>query len=80
MSGGIGYRSRFYLEAFRASLGQFLFDVRESTGRQIELECQLNGLAEDVTLAGYLAREKDVPTLDDQHPFFVQTSPRYRPG
>lgn len=80
MSGGIGYRSRFYLEAFRASLGQFLFDVRESTGRQIELECQLNGLAENVTLAGYLALEKDIPTLDDQHPFFVQTSPSYQPG
>jgi N-acetylglucosamine kinase-like BadF-type ATPase len=79
MSGSIGYRSRFYFEAFCASLDQFLFNVRESTGRPIELECQLNGLAEAVTLAGYLAQEKDIPALDDQHPFFIQTSPGYRP-
>jgi N-acetylglucosamine kinase-like BadF-type ATPase len=58
LSGSIGYRSRFYFEAFRASLDQFLFDVRESSGRQIQLDCQPNGLSEALTLARYLAEEK----------------------
>ena len=80
MSGSVGYRSRFYFEAFGASLDQFLFDVRGSTGRQIELGNQLNGLLEAVTLAGYLAQNKDIPALDDQHPFCIQSSSNYRPN
>lgn len=80
LSGGLGYRSPFYFEAFHASLDQFLFDVREKTGRHIEFERQLNGLSEALALAGYLAEEKRIPTLDDQHPFCIQTSSNYRPG
>lgn len=80
LSGGVGYRSPFYFEAFRASLDQFLFDVRGSTGRPIELRCQLNGLSEALTLAGYLAEGKSIPPLDDQHPFWIQNSSNFRPG
>ena len=79
--GSVGYRSPFYFEAFRASLAQFLFDVRESTGRSIELECQLNGLPETLTLAQRLADGKNIPELlGGQHPFSVQTSPDYQSG
>jgi len=78
--GSVGYRSPFYLEAFRASLAQFLFDVRERIGRSIELECQLNGLSEALTLAQRLAEGRNIPVLSDQHPFSIQTSPEYRPG
>jgi N-acetylglucosamine kinase-like BadF-type ATPase len=78
--GSVGYRSRFYFEAFRASLGQFLFDVRESVGRSIELECQLNGLPEALTLAQRLAEDKTIPALGSQHPFSIQSSPGYAPG
>jgi N-acetylglucosamine kinase-like BadF-type ATPase len=78
--GSVGYRSPFYFEAFRASLAQFLFDVRESLGRSIDLECQLNGLPEALTLAQRLAEDKNIPVLDSEHPFSVQASPDYRPG
>ncbi len=76
--GSVGYRSPFYLEAFRASLAQFLFDVRESVGRSIELECQLNGLPEALILAKHLADGKQILELSDQHPFSTQTSPQYK--
>ena len=75
--GSVGYRSPFYFEAFRASLAQFLFDVRESAGRSIELERQLNGLPEALTLAQRLAEDKDIPVLGSEHPFSIQTSPHY---
>jgi N-acetylglucosamine kinase-like BadF-type ATPase len=81
LNGSVGYRSPFYFEAFRASLDQFLFDVRGSTGRSIELGYpQLNGLSEALTLAGHLAEEKNIPALDDQHPFWIQNSPNYKPS
>jgi glucosamine kinase len=80
LSGSVGYRSPFYLEVFRASLDQFLFDARESTGRAIELGCQLNGLSEALTLAGYLAEGKTIPKLDDEHPFCIQSSSNYGPS
>lgn len=80
LSGSVGYRSPFYLEAFHAALDQFLFDVRGSTGRQIELRCQLNGLSEALTLAGYLAEGKNIPVVNDQHPFWIQNASNYRPG
>jgi N-acetylglucosamine kinase-like BadF-type ATPase len=80
LSGSVGYRSPFYFEAFRASLDQFLFDVRESTGRSIELQRQLNGLSEAVTLARCLAEDKRIPPLDSQHPFSILSSPEYRPS
>jgi N-acetylglucosamine kinase-like BadF-type ATPase len=77
--GSVGYRSRFYLEAFRASLTQILFDVSEKVG-PVELDCQLNGLQEALTLAGNLAEGKDIPVLGSQHPFSIQNSPGYEPG
>jgi N-acetylglucosamine kinase-like BadF-type ATPase len=80
LSGSVGYRSSFYYEGIRASLDQFLFDVRETLGQPIELERQLNGLAETLILARRLAEDKDIPVLDSQHPFSVQTSADYRPG
>jgi N-acetylglucosamine kinase-like BadF-type ATPase len=76
--GSVGYRSPFYFEAFRASLAQFLFDIRESLGRPIEIDCQLNGLPEALTLAQRLAEGKKFPELGDQHPFSIQTSPEYQ--
>jgi N-acetylglucosamine kinase-like BadF-type ATPase len=79
LSGSVGYRSPFYFEAFRASLDQFLFDVRERAGRPVELGRQLNGLSETLTLAQHLAQERNIPALDEQHPFFIQNSAAYRP-
>jgi len=78
LSGSVGYRSTFYFEAFRARLDEFLFGVRESTGRKIELERQLNGLAEALTLAEHLAKEADISDLDEAHPYCVQSSSNYR--
>jgi glucosamine kinase len=78
LSGSLGHRSPFYLEVFRASLDQFLFDVRESTGHQIDFEHQLNGLSEALTLARYLSEGKDVPILDEEHPSYIQDSPNCR--
>jgi glucosamine kinase len=81
LSGSLGHRSSFYFEVFQASLDQFLFDVRERPERrQIDLKRQSNGLPEALTLAGYLAKGKDIPSLDDQHPSCVQSSPSYRPS
>lgn len=77
LSGSLGHRSPFYLEVFRASLDQFLFDVRESTGHQIDFEHQLNGLPEALTLARYLAEGKDIPALDEDHPSHIQASPNF---
>jgi N-acetylglucosamine kinase-like BadF-type ATPase len=79
LAGSVAYRSRFYLEAFRASLAQFLFDVSERVG-SVELECQLNGLQEALTLARNLAEDKEIPVLGSQHPFSIQNSPDYQPG
>lgn len=80
LSGSVGYRSPFYFEAFRASLDQFLFDVRENIGHPIDFTHRLNGLSEALTLAGYLAEGRKIPELDDLHPFWIQNSPSYRPG
>lgn len=80
LSGSVGYQSKFYYKAFRASLAQFLFDIRESVGRSIELECELNGLSEALILAQRLAGDKDIPVLDAQHPFSILTSSGYRAG
>jgi len=80
LSGGLGYRSPFYSEAFRASLEQFLFDVREKTNRRIEFERQLNGLSDALVLAGYLSKGKEVPALDGQNPFYIRSSANYNHG
>ena len=78
LSGSLGHRSPFYLEVFRASLDQFLFDVRERTGHHIHFNHQLNGLSEALTLARYLAEGKDIPILDEEHPSYIQDSPNCR--
>ena len=78
--GSVGWESPFYREAFRASLEQFLFDIRERTARSIELECQHSGVAEALTLARRLAEGKHIPVLDNQHPVSVQSSASYRPS
>jgi len=69
LTGSVGYRSPFYAEAFRASLAQFLFDVRESTGRDVEVTSRLNGLDEALALAEALASGQRLPVLDERHPF-----------
>ena len=40
----------------------------------------INGLSEAVGLAGRLAEDKNIPLLDDQHPFSIQTSSAYGPS
>jgi len=80
LCGSVGYRSPFYFEAFRASLDQFLFDVRESAHRPIEFGRQLNGVSEAITLARRLYEDKSIPLLDSQHPFSIEVSDNYRPG
>lgn len=77
LCGSVGYRSPFYSEVFGASLDQFLFDVRERSGRSIELSRQLNGLSEALSLAKCLAEETNIPALDDEHPSCVLTGDAY---
>jgi len=77
LSGSVGYRSQFYFEAFRASLDQFLFDVREATGRTLELELQLNGLADSLIMAQHIADDRVIANLDELHPFVILTAPHY---
>lgn len=71
ISGSVAYRSPFYLEAFKASLDQFLFDVRERIDRPVELEHQLNGLSEALVLAQQLADGKTIPKLDEHHEYSI---------
>ena len=77
LTGSVGYRSTFYFEAFNAKLNQTLFNVRESTGRPVELERQLNGLSEALINAGSLAKDNDIPVLDEAHPYCIQSSSNY---
>jgi glucosamine kinase len=78
LTGSVGYRSTFYFEAFSAKLNQTLFNVRESTGRQVELKRQLNGLSENLILAGNLAKDHEIPALEEAHPYYIQSSSNYR--
>ena len=71
ISGSVAYRSPFYFEAFKSSLDQFLFDVREALGRALEVTQQLNGLEEALILAQRLADQKDFPDLDQHHSFSI---------
>jgi N-acetylglucosamine kinase-like BadF-type ATPase len=71
ISGSVAYRSPFYFETLKASLDQFLFDVRESIDHPVELTHQLNGLDEALVLAKRLADGGKIASLDDQHPFSV---------
>lgn len=71
ISGSVAYRSPFYFEAFKASLDQFLFDIREALDRPLEVTQQLNGLEEALILAQRIANQEDIPLLDDQHLFSV---------
>jgi N-acetylglucosamine kinase-like BadF-type ATPase len=67
LSGGVGFHSRFYAEAFKTSLDQFLFDVRQNLGQDVTLTIQLNGTAEALNLANCLADGIEPPTLDQNY-------------
>ncbi len=71
ISGSVAYRSPFYFEAFKSSLEQFLFDVRENLNRPLEVTQQLNGLAEALILAQRLADQEDIPLLDEHHSYSI---------
>lgn len=75
ISGSVAYRSPFYFETFRASLDQFLYDVREASGLPLEVSSQMNGLSEALELARLVRDGVPIPQLDDQHPSLV-VSPR----
>jgi glucosamine kinase len=64
LTGAVAFRSSFYAEAFRASLNQSLFDVREATGERVHLAIQLNGTSEALTLARMLAGGREIPKID----------------
>jgi N-acetylglucosamine kinase-like BadF-type ATPase len=73
ISGSVAYRSPFYLEAFKGSLEQSLFHVRETIEHDIELKHQLNGLSEALTLAKQLSEGRRLPEVDPQHPYSVKS-------
>ena len=74
LSGSVSYNSRFYHETFRASLSQFLFDVRESTRHEIDLSQQLNGLADALHLADLLRNDEKLPVLLGDYPYSILDS------
>lgn len=71
ISGSVAYRSPFYFEAFKSSLDQFLFDIRENLNRPLEVTQQLNGLEEALILAQRLANQETIPVLDEHHSYSV---------
>lgn len=71
LSGGVGYRSRFYEEAFRGELEALLYDVRENAERHFDLTIQPNGIEEAVVLARWLVEGTEIPELDANHPFSI---------
>ena len=75
INGSVAFRSPYYLEAFTASLDQFLFDVREKSERAIELTHQLNGLDEALEMAKRLASGSTLPILDEEHPYSLVGDP-----
>lgn len=71
LNGSVASRSGFYAETFRASLNQFLFDVRQGTDKPVDLTIQLNGTSESIELARQLAANSPIPHLDDAHSYSV---------
>jgi N-acetylglucosamine kinase-like BadF-type ATPase len=71
LRGSVAYRSPFYQEGFRASLAQFLFDVRENLEHDLYLHTELNGLTEAMDLARRLAEGEEIPSLDQSHPVSI---------
>jgi N-acetylglucosamine kinase-like BadF-type ATPase len=69
LSGGVGFHSRFYAEAFKTSLNQLLFPVREDLHQDVTLKIQLNGTAEALELASRLAKGTELPTLDQNYAY-----------
>jgi N-acetylglucosamine kinase-like BadF-type ATPase len=74
ISGSVAYRSPFYLETVKSSLDQFLFDVRENIDHAVELNHQLNGLSEALSLAKRLEDGPPIPQLVAQFPYAVLRS------
>jgi N-acetylglucosamine kinase-like BadF-type ATPase len=72
LSGGVGFHSRFYAEAFKTSLNQFLFDVRQSRGLEVSLTIQLNGTTQLVELATRLADGVELPILDENYMYALR--------
>lgn len=68
LNGSVASMSRFYAEAFRASLNQFLYNVRP-TDQQVDLTIQLNATSEAIELARRLAANTKIPDLDDTHSY-----------
>jgi len=71
LSGSVASRSPFYAETFRASLNQFLFDVRQSSDHAVDLTVQLNGTLEAVELARRLAADESIAELDEYHSYSI---------
>jgi N-acetylglucosamine kinase-like BadF-type ATPase len=67
LSGGVGFNSRFYREAFKTSLDQFLYDVRENLSQDVRFDFQLNGTVQAVELANRLVDGEEPPTLDQNY-------------
>ena len=74
LNGSVASRSPFYAETFRASLNQFLFDVRQSSDQGLDLHIQLNGTGEAVALARLLQTNDHIPSLDAIHSYSVINS------
>jgi glucosamine kinase len=71
LNGSVAAMSRFYAETFRASLNQFLFDVRQGHDKPVELTIQLNGTSEALELARRLATNSPIADLDETHSYSV---------
>ncbi len=69
LNGSVAAMSQFYAETFRASLNQFLFDVRQDPDRPVDLAIQLNGTLEALELARRLAENREIPVLDGAHSY-----------
>lgn len=80
LSGGVGFHSRFYKEAFETSLNQFLFDVRKNLHQAVSLTCQLNGTAEALELARRIADGREPPALDQNFMYALLKAPVVRRG
>jgi N-acetylglucosamine kinase-like BadF-type ATPase len=71
LNGSVASMSRFYAETFRASLNQFLFDVRQAPDQTVDLTIQLNGTSQALELARRLAANEAIRHLDDAHSYSI---------
>lgn len=71
INGSVAARSPFYSEAFRASLNQNLFDVRQQSEETVEVTIQLNGTSDAIELTRQLESDMNIPDLGDVHSHLV---------